>query len=77
MTGGGVSGAQRGGHARGEQDLAAAAAGLEKLADQLDGQAYAITMTTGHGRPHLHITNRHAPVLSERVYCDGQTFWWS
>ncbi len=59
-----------------ERDLAAETAGLEKLAAELDRQAYAITLMSGHGRTHLHITNRRAPVLSERVYCEGDWFWW-
>src|SRR5260370_9545270 len=64
------------GMANTRQDLAAEAAELEKLAAELDGQAYALTLMSGHGRSHLHITNRRAPVLSERVYCEGDWFWW-
>ncbi len=59
-----------------EQDLAAETAELEKLAAELDGQAYAVTLVSGHGRAHLHITNRRAPALSERVHCEGEWFWW-
>ena len=65
------------------QDLAAGAAELEKLAAELDGQAYAVTLVTAQGRrPCLHITNRQAVQLSEFIYAapdgDGEWwFWWS
>ncbi len=60
-----------------ERDLAAGAAELEKLAAELDGQAYAVALVTGEGlRPHLHITNRRATILRERVYSDGDHFYW-
>jgi len=53
------------------------AADLERLAAGLDGQAYAVSLVTGQGRrPHLHVTNRQATVLSENIYCDGQWYWW-
>jgi hypothetical protein len=59
------------------QDLKAGAAELEKLAAELDGQAYAVSLVTGGGRrPHLHVTNRGATVLSENVYSDGEWFFW-
>ncbi len=59
------------------QDLAAGAAELEKLAAELDGQAYAVALVTGEGRrPCLHITNRRAEQLAEYVYSDGESFWW-
>ena len=52
-------------------------ADLEKLAAGLDGRAYAVSLVTGQGRrPHLHVTNRQATVLSENIYCDGQFYWW-
>ena len=58
-------------------DLATGAAELAKLAAELDGQAYAVSLVTGHGRrPHLSITNRRAPVLTENIYSDGESFWW-
>ncbi len=59
-----------------EQEDAGGVAELVKLAAELDGQAYAVTLMSGHDRPHLHIANRRAPVLSERVYCEGEWFWW-
>jgi hypothetical protein len=52
------------------EDLTGVTSGLEKLAAELDGQAYAVTLTTGHGRPHLVITNRHVMVMTERVFCE-------
>ncbi len=59
------------------QDLAAGAAELEKLAEQLDGRAYAVTLITGNGRrPRLHISNRDACQLAEYVYSDGTDFFW-
>jgi hypothetical protein len=60
-----------------ECDLAAGAAELEKLAAELDGRAYAVSLVTGGGRrPHLHITNRRAPVMTENIYSDGEAFFW-
>ncbi len=60
-----------------ERDLAAGAAELEQLADQFDGQTYAVALITGGGRrPGLHITNRRAEQLAEYVYSDGESFWW-
>ncbi len=52
------------------------AADLEKLAAELDSQAFAVSLVTAQGRPHLHITNRQAVQLTERIYCDGESFWW-
>ena len=49
---------------------------LEKLAAELDGRAFAVTLVTTQGRPHLHITNRQAVQLTERIYCDGKAYWW-
>ena len=59
-----------------ERDLAAGTADLEKLAAEVDGRAFAVTLVTTQGRPHLHITNRRAVQLTERIYCDGKSFWW-
>ncbi len=59
-----------------DRNLAAGAAELEKLAAELDGQAYAVTLVTTQGRPHLHITNRQATQLTERIYSDGTAYWW-
>jgi len=64
------------------QDLAAGAAELEKLAAELDGKTYVVTLETVQGRrPCLSITNRHATQLTEFIYAapggDGQWwFWW-
>ncbi len=60
-----------------EQDLKAGAVELEKLAAELDGREYTVSLVTGGGRrPHLNITNRCAAVLSENVYSDGEWFFW-
>src|SRR5260370_37050702 len=59
-----------------ERDLAAGAAELEQLADQFDGQTYAVALVTGGGRgPGLPITNRRAGQLPGDVYSDGGSFW--
>lgn len=50
---------------------------LEKLAAELDGQAYAVTLVKGdRRRPRLHITNRKAAGIAEHVYSDGESYWW-
>ena len=57
-------------------------ADLEKLASELDGKAYSVTLVTATGRrPCLSITNRKAVQLTEFIYAapadDGDTwFWW-
>jgi hypothetical protein len=51
-------------------------ADLERLAAAIDIQAYAVTLVTTQGRPHLHVTNRRAAQLTERIYCDGEAYWW-
>jgi hypothetical protein len=54
-----------------------ATADLEKLAAELDGQAYAVNLVAPvNGRPHLRIANRAAAQLTENVYCDGGFYWW-
>ncbi len=62
-----------------ERNLAAGAAELEKLAAELDGQAYAVTLVTVQGRrPCLSITNRQAVQLTEFIYAapaDGGEWW--
>ncbi len=51
-------------------------ADLEKLAAGLDRRDYAVSLVTTAGRrPHLHITNRDAAMLTENIYCDGQWYW--
>ena len=53
------------------------AAALAKLAAQLDSQIYAARLVAVRGlRPHLHITNRHATMLRENIYSDGEHFYW-
>jgi len=53
------------------------AADLERLAAGLDDKAYAVSLVTGQGRrPHLHITNRNATVLSENIYVGDDWYWW-
>ncbi len=60
-----------------ERDLAAGAADLEKLADELDGQVYVTTVVTGGGRrPALQVTDRAAMQRAEYIYSDGESFWW-
>lgn len=55
---------------------------LEKLAAELDGRTYAVTLVTAPGRrPCLRITNRQAVQLTELIYAapagDGAMwFWW-
>jgi hypothetical protein len=51
-------------------------ADLEKLAAEIDGQTYVVALVTTQGRPHLHITNRQATQLTERIYSDGKAYWW-
>jgi hypothetical protein len=57
-------------------------ADLEKLAAELDGKAYAVTLVTAAGRrPCLKITNRQAAQLTDFIYAapadDGESwFWW-
>ncbi len=57
-------------------DSSDSAADLERLAAQIDSQAYAVTLVRAQGRPHLHVTNRQAVQLTERIYCDGDAYWW-
>jgi hypothetical protein len=53
------------------------AAELEKLAAELDGAAYAVTLIRGEGRrASLHITSREAAGLAEYVYAHAGSFWW-
>jgi hypothetical protein len=60
-----------------EQDLAAGAAELEKLANELDGKTYVCTLITGGGRrPCLQITDRAAMRRAENIYSDGTHFYW-
>src|SRR5260370_38269789 len=67
----------KGCHMADERDLAAGADELEKLAAELDGQIYAVSLVTGEGkRPHLHVVNRRAPIVSEYIYSDGEHFYW-
>jgi hypothetical protein len=52
-------------------------ADLEKLAAELDGKTYAVSLVApASGRPHLRIANRAAGQLTENVYCDGDFYWW-
>ncbi|HKB30440.1 MAG TPA: hypothetical protein VKD26_06345 [Streptosporangiaceae bacterium] len=61
-----------------ERDLAAGAADLERLGDEMDGRAYALGLVTGQGRrPHLTITRRSAGLRTENVYTDGTHFYWA
>ncbi len=57
------------------------AAELEKLAAELDGRVYAVTLVTSAGRrPCLSITNRQATQLTEYIYAapadDGAWWYW-
>jgi hypothetical protein len=52
-------------------------ADLEKLAAELDGQKFAVSLVAGRDkRPRLTITNREALQLTENIYCDGDFYWW-
>jgi hypothetical protein len=52
-------------------------ADLEKLAAELDSKIYSVSLVTSAGRrPHLHITNRAATVLTENIYTAEGWFWW-
>ncbi len=56
---------------------AAGTAELEKLAAELDGQAYEARLVTPHGRrPYLHVRNRAAGVLTENIYASDGFYWW-
>ncbi len=60
-----------------EKDLAAGAAELEKLADEMDGQTYVCTLVTGGGRrPCLQVTDRAAVHRAENIHSDGTHFYW-
>ena len=60
-----------------ERDLAAGAADLEKVANELDGQTYVCTLVTGGGRrPALQVTDRAAMQRAEYIYSDGTDFFW-
>jgi hypothetical protein len=65
-----------------ERHRAGGAAELEKLAAELDGTTYAVTLETVEGRrPCLSITNRQAVQLTEFIYAapaddDEWWFWW-
>ena len=58
------------------------AAELEKLATEIDGQAYAVTLVRAEGRrPCLSLTNRRVPQATEFIYAapggEGEWgFWW-
>jgi hypothetical protein len=59
------------------QDLKGGAAELEKLAGELDSRRYAVSLVSAAGRrPHLHITNRNATVLTENIYVAEGWYWW-
>ncbi len=50
---------------------------LEKLAAELGGQQFAVTLVTAAGkRPHLRITSRAAVQLTEDIYTGSGYFWW-
>ena len=55
------------------------AAELEKLAAEIDGEEYAVTLVSAAGRrPCLSITNRKAVQLTEFIYAapGGEDEWW-
>src|SRR5260370_30061960 len=63
----------KGCHMADERDLAAGADELEKLAAELDGQIYAVSLLTGEGeRPPLPVLHRPAPAVSQYIYTDGE-----
>jgi hypothetical protein len=50
---------------------------LERLAAGLDSKTYVVCLVRSAGRrPHLHITNRDAAVLTENIYAADGWFWW-
>lgn len=51
-------------------------AALECLAAALDSGDYATTLTTGPGRLHLSVTNRHAQI-GDDIWADNRAYWWS
>jgi len=53
-------------------------AALEQLAAALSPHDFAVTLVTGDARvPHLTITNRRYIQLSEGIYAQDGSFWWS
>jgi hypothetical protein len=53
-------------------------ADLEKLAAELITRGYNANLRTPPGRlPFLDVSNPQATVLSERVYAQADSFWWS
>jgi hypothetical protein len=52
-------------------------ADLEKLAAELDGQAFEARVVAPPGRrPFVHVRNRRAGVLTESIYAGDGWFWW-
>ncbi len=55
---------------------ATSTADLEKLADEIHGDAFEARIVTPPGRrPRLHVRNRSAGLLAEDIYSDGQSYW--
>ncbi len=49
---------------------------LAKLAAEVDGGDYLARVVTPHGRrPYLDVRNRHADLLTERIYAGDGSFW--
>lgn len=53
-------------------------ADLEKLAGELAARGYQAHLRTPAGRlPFLDVSNPRAAILTERVYAQADSFWWS
>ena len=53
-------------------------ADLDRLGAELAARGYRTAVQTPQGQlPHLVVVNRSASVLAEKVYVQGQSFWWS
>jgi len=50
---------------------------LERLAAELGGEKFAVTLVAGDGRrPRLRVTNRAAAQITEDIYEGDGRFWW-
>ena len=51
---------------------------LERLGAELTSRGYITAVQASAGQlPHLAVTNPRASVLTEKVYVQGTSFWWS
>jgi hypothetical protein len=50
---------------------------LEKLAARVDSSEYEVRVVAPHGRrPYVHVQNRRAGILTEKVYVGDGWYWW-